>query len=136
VQEISNLEVAPASFDVIWFSTALYSSIPTRDSRLSALQRMHRILRSGGCVVCQFSWNPCAGHYSARTQGLGHLVALLTFGNCRFEDGDQLHAGLEFVHYFKSENELRSEFEAAGFSIHYLNVCEDFCMSGAILVKA
>lgn len=66
---------------------------------------------------------------------MGALVALLTFGNRQFEVGDQLLGSLEFIHSFHSENELRSEFEAAGFSVQYLNLGEQVCMGGAILVK-
>src|SRR5208283_2493813 len=135
VQDISQLEVSRASFDVIWFSTALYSAIPTRRLRVSMLQRIHLALRDQGCVVCQFSWNPSGHSCSLRRQRLGALVALLTFGNRQFEDGDQLLGSLEFIHSFHSENELRSEFEAAGFSVQYLNLGEQICMGEAILVK-
>lgn len=135
VQDISQLEVSAASFDVIWFSTALYSAIPTRRLRISMLQRVHAALREQGCVICQFSWDPSGPSYSTRRQRVGALVALLTFGNRQFEDGDQLLGSLEFIHSFHSENELRSEFEAAGFSVQYLNLGEQVCMGGAILVK-
>jgi hypothetical protein len=62
-------------------------------------------------------------------------VAILTGGNREFEDGDQLLGGFEFIHSFQSESELCSEFESAGFSVHYLSVGEESCMAGAILVK-
>lgn len=134
VQDISRLDVPQASFDVIWFSTALYSSIPTRALRISMLRRIHRALRPQGCAVCQFNWNP-SGTYSPRVQRIGALVAVLTFGNRQFEEGDQLHADREFIHSFRNENDLRSEFEAAAFSVHYLKLREEFSMGAAILVK-
>ncbi len=62
-------------------------------------------------------------------------MALLTGGNREFEDGDQLLGGLEFIHCFHSEHELCSEFEAAGFSVHRLNIGEGSCTGEAILVK-
>ena len=135
VQDISDLEVAQASFEVVWFSTDGYSFIPTRRLRISMLQRLHHALRPGGCVVCRFSWNTSGGTCSPWRQRLGALVASLTFGNREAEDGDLLLGGFEFIHSFQSESELCSEFEAAGFSIHYLSVGEETCMAGAILVK-
>ena len=72
VQDISNLEVAQASFDVIWFTTGLYSSIPTRALRISMLQRIHHALRQEGCVVCQFSWNPSAHRSFSSGTTAGH----------------------------------------------------------------
>jgi len=135
VQDISDLELAQASFEVVWFSTDGYSFIPTRRLRISMLQRLHHALQPGGCVVCQFSWNPYGATYSPRRQRLGSLVAILIGGNREFEDGDRLFGGLEFIHSFQSEPELCSEFESAGFSLHYLSVGEETCMDGAILVK-
>lgn len=135
VQDFSNLGIAPASFDVIWFSTGLYSAIPTRAMRISALKRMRRALRPGGCVVCQFTWDPSGGPYSCRRRRLGALVAFLTSGNRGFEHGDQLQGGLEFMHSFRSEDELRSEFDFSGLVVHHWNVFSDSCMRGAILVN-
>ncbi len=66
---------------------------------------------------------------------LRKLIAFATLGNVQYEDGDHIHAALEFVHSFRSEEELRSEFEAAGFSAYYLKIGEPNCMAGAILVK-
>ncbi len=135
VQDFSGLEVAQASFEVVWFSADGYSFIPTRRLRISMLQRLHHALRPGGCVVCRFSWNASGATYSPWRQRLGSLVAILTGGNREFEDGDQLLGGFEFIHSFQNESELCSEFELAGFSIHYLSVGDETCMAGAILVK-
>ncbi len=130
VQDISSLEAARGSFDVVWFTTGLYSSLPTRARRISALQSIHHALRPKGSVVCQFSWDPSSGTtYSLRKQRLGSLVAVLTGGNREFEDGDQLLGGFEFIHTFHSESELRSEFESAGFSLHYLSTGEEPCIA-------
>jgi len=130
VQDICSLKVPPGTFDVVWFTTGLYSSVPTRACRISVLQSIHNALRQRGCVVCQFYWDP-SGANSRRRQRLGALVASLTFGNREAEDGDLLLGNVEFIHLFRSEHELRSEFEAAGFSVNYL----DTCTGGAILVK-
>lgn len=135
VQDISNLELSQASFDVIWFTRGLYSSIPTHVRRISMLQRIHHALRQEGCVVCQFSWNPSRTAHSLWGRRLRTLVALMTLGNRQFEDGDQLHGDLEFIHYFGKDREFTSEFEAAGFSVHYMKFFEEICGGGAILVK-
>ena len=135
VQDISKLEVTSDSFDVIWFATALYSQIPTRSLRIAMLQRIYHALRQDGCVVCQFSFNRSGGNFSSWGRRLRKLVAVLTLGNRQYENGDHIHAGIEFIHSFCNEKELCSEFEAAGFSVHYLNICEPICMAGAILVK-
>jgi len=135
VQDISKLEVTSASFDVIWFSTALYSQIPTRSLRIAMLQRIYHALRPDGCVVCQFNFDGSGRGFSVWGKRMRRLVAFVTWGNRQYEDGDHIHAGIEFIHSFCNEEELFSEFEAAGFSVHYLNICEPFCMAGAILVK-
>ncbi|HEY9072923.1 MAG TPA: hypothetical protein VIN67_02215, partial [Desulfobaccales bacterium] len=45
-------------------------------------------------------------------------VGLLTWGNRWHEPGDGLW-GKEFMHIFLSEDELKSEFAAAGFDVLY-----------------
>ncbi|MBI4966376.1 MAG: class I SAM-dependent methyltransferase [Desulfomonile tiedjei] len=134
VQDISNLDVPRDSYDVVWFSTGLYSQIPTRSLRISLLERVRKALRSDGCVVCQFDFNR-SGDFSLWGKRLRKFIAVVTRGNLQYEDGDHIHAGFEFAHSFSNEEELRSEFEAAEFSVHYLSIREPICMTGSILVK-
>jgi len=135
VQEVSNLEVAQDSLDAVWFTTALYSAIPTRARRISMLQRIHRSLRQAGCVVCQFSWSRDDGACSRRGRRLRSLVAWLTLGNRHFEEGDEILGDIEFLHAFRKQDEVSSEFEAANFSVHYLSISDRTGMGGAILIK-
>ena len=62
-------------------------------------------------------------------------MSFLTSGNREFEVGDQLNANLEFIHSFRTEDELRSEFQIAGFSVLHLNIFEGLWLGAAILLK-
>jgi ubiquinone/menaquinone biosynthesis C-methylase UbiE len=135
VQDVTNLEVPQNYFDVIWFSTALYSTIPTRSRRIAVLHCIFNALRPQGCVVCQFNWNPHGAVFSPRGKRLRTLVARLTFGNREFEDGDQLSGDREFIHSFRRTSDLISELEASGFSIYHLETYDEICQGGAILMK-
>ena len=130
---LSNLEVSQASFDVIWFSTvALFIDSHPGSSNFHAADAFTMPFdREVAWCVSSAGIRPVAVGSSCGHNGLRTLVALLTFGNREFEDGDRLLGNVEFIHFFHSEHELCSEFEAAGFSVHHLNTC----MGGAILVK-
>jgi SAM-dependent methyltransferase len=57
VQEISRLEFPPNSFDLVWLSARMYSSIPGRTRRIEMLKRIRNILKPGGYFILQFQWN-------------------------------------------------------------------------------
>lgn len=135
VQDISRLQVPAASFDVIWFSAALYSSVPSRARRVEMLRRVHQALRPEGYVVCQFSWNPTLAVCSPLARRARALVDRLGFGLRRFECGDQLLLDREFHHSFVNEDEVRSEMESGGFLVKHLDIREELCKGAAILVK-
>jgi ubiquinone/menaquinone biosynthesis C-methylase UbiE len=135
VQDIVRLDLPPASFDVVWFTTGLYSSVPTRARRVALLRKLHSALRPQGCAVCQFIWGSNGSVHSPRGIRMGRLIARLTFGNREFEEGDQLWNEREFSHQFLDEDGLRSEFAAGGFSVLRLDVTAELGMGEAILVK-
>jgi len=135
VQDISTLQVPEASFDVIWFSAALYSSVPSSARRIDMLQHVHQALRPEGYVACQFSWNPTLAVCSPLARRVRALVNRVGIGLRPFEYGDQLLRDSEFHHFFVDENELRAEFRAGGFSIQHFDISDEICRGGAILVK-
>ena len=121
MQDISQLDVPNESYDVAWFSTALYSCIPTRKRRIQMLQRIHQALRPGGCCVCQFYFNE--GEEKKDHKWLRRMTALLTNGYKEFEPGDEMIWGwIGFRHEFCSAEILKEEFQAASFDVLGLNL--------------
>ena len=118
VQEISQLEVPPASFDVVSLSPAMYSCIPTRRKRVEMLHRIKDALKPGGYFLCQFILDP-GRKLNPRAELARKAFALITWGNRWYEPGDGLWGPSDFTHFFLSEGELRSEFAAAGFNVVY-----------------
>jgi SAM-dependent methyltransferase len=119
VQEISELEVPPASYDLVWLSCIMYSSPPTRARRIKLLRRLKQALRPEGYFICTFVWlEPKA--VSALAAFVRKIFAWLTRGNLSYEPGDRLWQKEEFMHSFSSEADLRSEFEAGDFTVLHL----------------
>ena len=134
VQEISQLDVPDSSYDIVWISTAMYSSIPTRKRRLQMLQKISKALVSGGYFVCQFHWD--AGmNVSRKSEFIKNVVSFLTLGNLQYEKGDMLWHNLEFIHAFSNEGDLRSELEEAHLRIEHLQIPEEHMRGGAVLMK-
>jgi SAM-dependent methyltransferase len=134
VQEISSLDVAPQSYDVVWLSAAMYSCVPTRRRRIAMLKRIHRALRPGGYFLCQFHWGG-GEPPGPRREWLKRAFALLTLGNLTYEPGDMLWADIEFIHGFRSQAELRAEFTAGGFRVTYLHIGDPIPRGEVVLVK-
>ncbi len=116
VQEISQLDVPPESYDIVWLSRAMYSSVPTRKRRIEMVSRIARALKPGGYFLCQFHWNPRI-RLSSRGKWVRRIISAITFGNTAYEDGDMLWGKIEFIHAFSSEDDIRSELEAGGLSV-------------------
>lgn len=114
VQEISRLNVPPDTYDVVWLSRALYSSVPTRKRRLALLGTISQSLKSSGRLVCQYHQDPSL-NWSKKAVFIRRLVAALTCGNRDYEPGDLLWFDIEFIHAFSSADQVKSELEAAGF---------------------
>jgi len=135
VGDISRLTLPESSFDVIWFSHAIYSFVPTRKRRIAMLQTMHHALAHDGHVVCQFHWDPEL-HRRRGEARLARLLAWLTGGNIRYQAGDMLWRNGEFLHAFGLESDFTRECVEAGFKVDHLKIFEGWPRGGAILVKA
>jgi SAM-dependent methyltransferase len=133
VQEISRLEVPPASFDLVLISAAMYSCIPTRERRVEMLTRIKSALKPGGYFLCQFILEPDK-RPDSRAELARKAFALLSGGNRWHEPGDVLR-GAEYMHLFLSEGELRSEFAAAGFAVLHFQSEEFGTWRGAVLQR-
>ncbi len=132
IGDISFLEVPAHSYDVVWLSAGTYSSVPTRRRRIRMLARILAALVPEGYFLCQFlAGKP--GESETRGGILRKAFAWLTLGNFRYEKGDRLVGGIEFVHFFCSEEEVRREFEAGGFEIVDLTFPSEGPRGGAVL---
>ena len=134
VQEISKLDVAPDSFDLVWLSVRMYSCVPTRLRRVEMLRRISEAMRPGGCFICQFAWNP-KPQVSPRGWWLRRVFAFLCWGYRQFEPGDVLWFNAEFVHFFGDKNTLRAEFVEGGFEVLHLEISDAMGRGGAVLRK-
>ena len=133
VQEISELDVPAASYDVAWLSAGMYSCIPTRQRRVEMLRRIGKALRPDGYFVCGFRWD-ARGRVSPRGLRARKTIAWLTLGNLWYEPGDELSGGIEFIHAFSSEDQVRSEFEEGGFEVVHIHIPPGLS-GGAVLKK-
>lgn len=116
VQEISDLDVPAEAFDFVWLSKDMYSCVPTSSRRIGMVRRIAAALKPGGLLLCQIRWIP-----EPPPGGFGMIfrrfLALVTLGNLAYQAGDKLWLNVEFVHFFSSEEDIRSEIEAGGLSI-------------------
>ena len=131
LQEISELDVEEGSHDIVWLSTFMYSSIPSKKRRLRLLERVRKGLKIGGVFVCQFWYektNPRKGPETFKK-----VLAYLSLGNISYEQGDRLWYDREFQHCFSDETELRKEFTEAAFQIEKLVVKPEARQGFAIL---
>jgi SAM-dependent methyltransferase len=134
VQEISRLDVPDNSYDVVWLSSAMYSSIPTRRRRLMMLKKISDALKPKGYFICQFHWD-ARMNASPKGEFIRKILAFLTLGNLRYEKGDMLWHNIEFIHAFSSEQDLRSEFKEAQFNVEHIQIPEEVIKGGAVLIK-
>lgn len=134
VQEISRVDFPSESFDLVFLSAAMYSSVPTRRRRVAMLERIRGVLRPEGYFVCQFSWNPGLS-LNPKGEFLKKVVAGATLGYLGYERGDQLWGSVEFQHFFSSQQELEQEFAEGGFEIINLRLPEGEIRGGAVLRK-
>lgn len=135
VQEISRLEVPECTYDVVWLSRAMYSCVPTRARRVGMVRRITHALKPGGHFLCQFHWDPRT-RLTRNGWLVRRLIAACTLGNLAYEEGDMLWCNIEFIHAFKSEEELRSELEEGGLSVIRIKVDSNSIRGGAICRKS
>ena len=130
-QEISELDIEEGFYDIIWLSTFMYSSIPSRKRRLRLLERVRKGLKTGGVFICQFWYeriNPRQG-----VETFKKVLAYLSLGNIYYEKGDMLWYDREFEHRFADEAELKKEFAEAAFHLEKLVVKPEIRQGFAIL---
>ena len=132
VQDICRLDVPAGAFDVVWLSTSLYSSVPTRARRVEMVRRIAQALKPGGWFFCQFRWR--AGRTSSAAVLLRRVVAVLTLGNLEYEAGDMLWRNGEFLHAFTSEDAVRAELEEGGLSVLRFQM-DPVPMRGAVVCR-
>ncbi len=132
VQEVSQLDVPPGSYDLIWLTNSMYSSVPTRGRRVAMLRRIRRALKLQGYFYCSFHWEKLK-IYPAPLEWIRKLFALLSRGNLSYETGDMLWGTAEFLHAFASKEELEAEFAAGGFDLLQLQAPERGVEAGAVL---
>ncbi len=134
VQDISQLDFPHGSFDVIWFSCSIYSSVPGRKKRIEMLARAKQLLVPEGRVACLFYWNPSVRHGNKRWVA-GKLLSWLTLGNFSCEKGDILKNNQEFLHAFSNQDDLHAEFAEAGFEVLRFVFPDASHNAGALLRK-
>jgi len=132
VQDITMLDVPERSFDIVWLTIGLYSSVPTRKLRTALLERIGSALREGGYCICGF-YKSGEGRSTSQGAILRKIVQYVTLGNLHYEKGDILLSNIEFVHAFSSEEELREEFSGAGFEVLYLSFLRERGRGEAVL---
>jgi len=133
-QEVTALNLPAGSFDVAWLTSQMYSSIPGQAGRIRLLQGVARTLKPGGFFACQFRWHPAFG--KRRVVDLARrVVAVLSAGYIRYQNGDQLLGNSEFAHCFASEAELRTEFARGGFDVLDLRFDEEMWCGWAVLKR-
>lgn len=136
VQEISELDVPHNSYDIVWLSAAMYSSIPARGNRIKMLEKIRAALKPGGYFALQFQRQAKNTSSSKFAKLLRKILAILTMGNLWHEEGDTLWNNLEFMHAFNSDDGLNSEFKEAGFETRYLSKNNESVRGEALLQKA
>jgi SAM-dependent methyltransferase len=134
-QEMSRLALAADSYDIAWLSARMYSCIPTRRRRIGFLQRLALCLRPDGHVALQFHYEP-GGAAPTRSRGFQRLLGWATLGYRQLEPGDMLWQQREFLHAFRDEKDLRSEFAAGGFSVLHIEFQPGILCGGAVLRKS
>jgi len=116
VNDIEKVEFDPGSFDVIWYSCSIYSSIPGRRNRIKSLKKAGEMLKDNGNIACFFYWNPKVKPGRLRWR-IGKIISIVTFGNRSVEKGDLFKDSLEFLHAFSDVDDVDSEFKEAGFKV-------------------
>jgi SAM-dependent methyltransferase len=133
-QEVTALDLPAGTFDIVWLTSQMYSSLPGQAARIRLLQGVARTLKPGGLFACQFRWHPEFGKTSL-ADFARRAVAVLSAGYVQYEKGDRLLGNSEFAHCFSSEAELRTEFARGGFDALDLRFDEGMWCGWATLKK-
>lgn len=134
IVESTALKLPENEYDLVWFSPRQYSFTPTRKRRIALLRKLHAALRPGGCIICQFHWDPISVP-SPKSISLRRVLAGFTCGYLGYEPGDMLWRQREFLHAFFDRQALLREFTAAGFAVEHLETHDEGVTGAAILRK-
>jgi SAM-dependent methyltransferase len=134
VQDISSLDVPDTSYDVVWFSRAMYSCVPTRARRIAMLKQIYHALKPGGYLLCQF-YSKDKHFEVGKAERLRRTIAKSPVGNREYEKGDTLWLNMEFVHFFTSEAEIRTELEEGGLCVTQIKLNPASIRGAAICKK-
>lgn len=116
VNDYSRLTIPENSYDVIWMTRAMYSSVPTRQRRVDMIRKIGRALKPDGYFICQFHQDK---RFAPSVKGTHwrKIIAFLAFGNRKYESGDILWGDVEFLHVFANSDQVRSELEEGGLQV-------------------
>ncbi|MBW1848234.1 MAG: class I SAM-dependent methyltransferase [Deltaproteobacteria bacterium] len=134
IQDITELNVSENTYDIAWLSAGMYSCIPTRKKRIKMVKRVNASLKQDGYFACQYLWTP-RHMFSLKVEFARKAFAFLTLGNMSYEKGDVMWDDSHFVHLFRSEEEIRSEFEEGGFEVVHIDFPEGEVRRWAVLRK-
>jgi SAM-dependent methyltransferase len=134
IGHVDRINFPAESFDVVTLFAGMYSSLPTRVRRIRMLNRIRRALRPGGYFLCQFHWDP-GFKPDTKAETLRRVISILTLGHLGYEPGDMLWGYGEFIHAFRTESELRSEFAEAAFEVVKFIYAPGDTKSGVLLRK-
>jgi len=130
-QDVSEIKLQSEFYDIIWFSTFMYSFIPTTKRRVRMRKKIRMALKADGYCVCQFC--QYTGNIPSRkSEFFRRFFAFITLGNLRYEKGDMIFND-SFAHAFSSEDEIRSELEEGGFEIAYMQIPKGSASGGAVM---
>lgn len=121
------------NYDVAWLGGIFYSKIPGREMRTALLKQIGSTLKPGGCLVCQYLWDPRGRRLSVAFL-LRRLFAFFTLGNFRLQNGDAIREGMEFSHTFSFWGEFKDEVQMAGFEIVFFQL-PPTTVYGGVIVK-
>ena len=134
VQEISKLDFPPCCFDVVWYSSSIYSATPGRKARIETLRRVGEMIAPNGYIACLFYWSPAFGQHGLKWAA-GKFISWILLGNFKCEKGDFMKNNLEFLHAFSSKDEVSAEFAEAGLEAVTFVFPKDSNHAGAVLRK-
>ncbi len=135
VQNYAHLDLVENSFDVIWMTRAMYSSIPTRSRRVKMVHQIKKALKPGGFFICQFHLAKQSAS-ETRLDQIRKAVAFFACGNREYEPGDKLWGDVEFLHSFSDQGEVRLELEEAGLQFTGFIPSDSKVYCGAICNKS
>lgn len=112
--DVTDWNPGATTWDVVYTSLWMYSTIPDRVARLAWLRHLSRWVGSGGILVVSVTPGTNGAGMSLK-YGIARLLATLTFNSRRPERGDRFQSGL-FWHDFTDE-EIAGELQAAQMQI-------------------